>query len=70
MATHTGVGLPTCPYCSKTFNSNSTMHQHRKKVHPKEWEEARIKKYSGKLPPNSKKLASSETHDIPLQFCL
>lgn len=53
MATHTGLGTSKCPYCPKEFNANSSMHLHRKKVHPKEWEEARLKKYSGKNPPKT-----------------
>ncbi|XP_065368122.1 transcription factor grauzone-like [Calliphora vicina] len=47
MASHTGTPLYTCPWCPKTFNSNGNMHAHRKKVHPKEWEESKLQKYSG-----------------------
>ncbi|XP_065367259.1 transcription factor grauzone-like [Calliphora vicina] len=50
MASHTGSTLYTCPWCPKMFNSNGNMHAHRKKVHPKEWEEAKLQKYSGNLP--------------------
>ncbi|XP_037951055.1 transcription factor grauzone-like [Teleopsis dalmanni] len=41
MALHTGDTLYSCPHCTKTFNSNANMHSHRKKVHPKEFEETR-----------------------------
>ncbi|KAM7346575.1 uncharacterized protein ACRADG_006451 [Cochliomyia hominivorax] len=44
MATHTGEDLYQCPHCPKTFKVNANMHHHRKKAHPKEWEEARINK--------------------------
>ncbi|XP_023302774.2 transcription factor grauzone-like [Lucilia cuprina] len=50
MASHTGTPLYTCSWCPKTFYSNGNMHAHRKRVHPKEWEEAKLQKYSGKLP--------------------
>lgn len=46
MATHTGTALYKCAWCPKTFNSNANMHAHRKKIHPKEWEEDHRKKYS------------------------
>ncbi|XP_017040935.1 transcription factor grauzone [Drosophila ficusphila] len=41
MATHTGEVLYKCPHCPKTFNSNANQHTHRRKCHPKEFEEAR-----------------------------
>uniref|UniRef100_A0A1I8Q4Q1 Transcription factor grauzone n=1 Tax=Stomoxys calcitrans TaxID=35570 RepID=A0A1I8Q4Q1_STOCA len=41
MTTHTGEVLYRCPHCPKTFNSNANMHSHRKKVHPREFEETR-----------------------------
>ena len=50
MATHTGTALYTCAWCPKTFNSNANMHAHRKKMHPKEWEEDHQKKYSNIIP--------------------
>lgn len=51
MATHTGTALYTCPWCPKTFISNGNMHNHRKKTHPKEWEEAHRMRFSNKCLP-------------------
>lgn len=51
LSTHTGEALYTCPHCPRTFISNANMHKHRKNEHPKEWEEARIKRlHSSKMP--------------------
>ncbi|XP_075158937.1 uncharacterized protein LOC142232105 [Haematobia irritans] len=44
MASHTGEDLYTCPHCPKTFKVSSNMHHHRKKAHPVEWAEGRLKK--------------------------
>ncbi|XP_037715869.1 transcription factor grauzone [Drosophila subpulchrella] len=41
MTMHTGEVLYKCLHCPKTFNSNANLHTHRKKCHPKEFEEAR-----------------------------
>ena len=41
MTMHTGEILCTCPHCPKTFNSSANMHSHRKKMHPREFEETR-----------------------------
>ncbi|XP_065369919.1 transcription factor grauzone-like [Calliphora vicina] len=63
-ASHTGSTLYTCPWCPKTFNSNGNMHAHRKKVHPKEWEEAKLQKYSGNLPEELKvKIANNNVDE-------
>lgn len=44
MASHTGERLYACEFCQKTCNSSATMHAHRKKMHPVEWEEERLRK--------------------------
>lgn len=44
MASHTGEDLYICPHCPKTFKVSSNMHHHRKKAHPIEWAEARLRK--------------------------
>ncbi|XP_055523784.1 zinc finger protein ZFP2-like [Wyeomyia smithii] len=36
-ANHRGVVLYTCPYCPKTSNSSSTMHNHKKTSHAEQW---------------------------------
>uniref|UniRef100_A0A1I8PBE5 C2H2-type domain-containing protein n=1 Tax=Stomoxys calcitrans TaxID=35570 RepID=A0A1I8PBE5_STOCA len=41
IATHTGVDLYQCPHCPQTFKVSANMHHHRKRAHPREWEEAR-----------------------------
>lgn len=70
MASHTGTVLYTCPWCPKTFNSNANMHNHRKKVHPIEWEEASRKRYSGNLPPNFKPPVITEPTNFNLPLDL
>lgn len=62
MASHTGETLYTCTWCPKTFNSDGNMYNHRKKCHPKEWEEARRKKYSNDFIP--KNPHSSEVRSV------
>lgn len=42
MAMHENTPLYSCPYCDRTFNSNANMYTHRKKMHPKEMEQARL----------------------------
>ncbi|XP_075167037.1 zinc finger protein 711-like [Haematobia irritans] len=54
-ALHTGAIIHRCPYCPKTSNSASTMYNHRKHIHPIEYERDRREKYSGKSPPAYKR---------------
>ncbi|XP_073812606.1 zinc finger autosomal protein-like [Musca autumnalis] len=54
MAIHTGDDLYTCQFCPKTFKSHANLSTHRRKTHPKEWEEYCRAKYSGNLPPQFK----------------
>lgn len=42
MATHTGIDLYSCPFCTRTFKSHANMHNHKKKMHPNEW----VRKYT------------------------
>ncbi|KAM8714186.1 hypothetical protein ACLKA7_014341 [Drosophila subpalustris] len=53
MATHTGEVLYKCPHCPKTFNSNANQHSHRKKCHPKEFEEARKARLQNRMAPTA-----------------
>lgn len=40
MTLHTGEAyLYTCTFCSKTFRSSANMYAHRKRNHPREYEE-------------------------------
>ena len=68
MALHTGTALYTCPWCPKTFNSNSNMHSHRKKMHPYEWEEEKLKKYSGILPQHLQLTEQSNSFKKAINF--
>ncbi|XP_055626271.1 zinc finger protein 62-like [Toxorhynchites rutilus septentrionalis] len=44
MASHTGEVLYQCDFCEKTFNSHANRASHRKKMHPKEWFEDKMRK--------------------------
>lgn len=44
IASHTGDRLYSCEFCSLTCNSSANMLTHRKKIHPIEWEEYRLRK--------------------------
>ncbi|XP_068146515.1 transcription factor grauzone [Drosophila tropicalis] len=58
MTMHTGEVLYQCPHCPKTFNSNANKHSHRKKCHPKEFEEARKAR-------SEKRMSSTATNNTP-----
>lgn len=45
MGIHTGESVYKCNFCPKTFNSTGNRSTHRKKCHPKEWEEWNSKLY-------------------------
>nr|XP_019533154.2 PR domain zinc finger protein 5-like [Aedes albopictus] len=49
MASHTGDVLYSCDFCDRTFNSNANKASHRKKMHPQQWLEDKIKKKAAKL---------------------
>nr|XP_029733264.1 transcription factor grauzone-like [Aedes albopictus] len=44
MASHTGEVLYHCDFCTRTFNSSANRASHRKKMHPKEWLEDKLRK--------------------------
>lgn len=47
MTIHTGDVLYTCEFCPKPFNSKANLMKHRRSVHPKEYEEYKLKKFYG-----------------------
>ncbi|XP_062538414.1 transcription factor grauzone-like [Armigeres subalbatus] len=49
MASHTGVSLYSCDFCDRTFNSNANKASHRKKMHPQQWLEDKLRKKAAKL---------------------
>ncbi|XP_062533931.1 transcription factor grauzone-like isoform X2 [Armigeres subalbatus] len=49
MASHTGVTLYSCDFCDRTFNSNANKASHRKKMHPQQWLEDKLRKKAAKL---------------------
>lgn len=44
MASHTGEVLYSCDFCDRTFNSHANRASHRKRMHPKEWLEDKLRK--------------------------
>ncbi|XP_073821909.1 transcription factor grauzone-like [Musca autumnalis] len=67
LSTHTGEALYTCPYCPRTFISNANMHKHRKNEHPKEWQEARMKRLSSMKVPVSGIMPASTVVEANLE---
>ncbi|CAD7013760.1 unnamed protein product [Ceratitis capitata] len=65
MTMHTGEVLYNCPHCPKTFNSNANMHSHRKKVHPKEFEETRKKRRENAAKPDAPAAEKEQTSEAP-----
>ncbi|KAH8275682.1 hypothetical protein KR026_012478 [Drosophila bipectinata] len=72
MTMHTGEVLYKCPHCPKTFNSNANQHTHRRKCHPKEFEEARQARSEKRKAPEDETTSiltistTAETHSILL----
>ncbi|EDW91588.1 transcription factor grauzone [Drosophila yakuba] len=69
MTMHTGEVLYKCPHCPKTFNSNANQHTHRRKCHPKEFEEARKartekRKAIGEETPSVLTISTGEGDDV------
>lgn len=52
MATHTGIPLYKCEYCSKTFSSSSSICQHKGRNHPIELKAEREKRFLNNFCPN------------------
>nr|XP_029733254.1 transcription factor grauzone-like [Aedes albopictus] len=49
MASHTGDVLYSCDFCDRTFNSNANRASHRKKMHPQQWLEEKLKKEAARM---------------------
>lgn len=61
---HTGEVLYTCNFCPKTFNSNSNLYSHRRKMHPIEYAEWKLA-LQLKKQPTQPVTATAETDGIP-----
>ena len=48
MASHTGDVLYSCDFCDRTFNSSANRASHRKKMHPQQWLEDKLKKQAAR----------------------
>lgn len=69
---HTGAVLYTCNFCPKTFNSNSNLYSHRRKMHPIEYAEWKValqlKKQPLALPEAAMGLGEPGPAELPPPF--